>query len=72
MIIVFVIYVRVFVLNFVYGIDYKVFDIWFRSVCVEFFDIVFVFIVVLWIYDVVNIDYKFVILVWFIGIWYRL
>lgn len=72
MIIASVTHVRVFALNSVYGIDYKASDIRFRSVRVEFFDTVSVFIVALWIHDVVNIDHKLAILARFTGIWHRL
>lgn len=74
MIIASVTHVRVFALNSVYGIDYKASDIRFRSVRVEFFDTVSVFIVALWIHDVVNIDHKPAILARFTStcIWHRL
>lgn len=68
MIIASVSHVRVFALNSVYGIDYKASDIRFRSVRVEFFDTVSVFIIALWIHDVVNIDHKPAILARFTGI----
>lgn len=72
MIIASVTHFRVFALNSVYGIDYKASDIRFRSVRVEFFDTVSVFIVALWIHDVVNIDHKLAILARFTGIWHIL
>lgn len=47
---------------------YRLQSIRYRSVRVEFFDTVSVFIVALWIHDVVNIDHKPAILARFTGI----
>lgn len=71
MIIASVTHVRVFALNSVYGIDNKASD---ERLRVEFFDTVSVFIIALWIHDVVNIDHKPAILARFTGtcIWHRL
>lgn len=71
MIIASVTHVRGFALNSVYGIDNKASD---ERLRVEFFDTVSVFIIALWIHDVVNIDHKPAILARFTStcIWHRL